>query len=278
MGAWFGIGVGVATPKVAYSRVHSPSSRGELARSQLALSLDRSEKVALSYALGQELTAIVCSHLLSVRLLMHVDRYAARFAVNFGASQRRGDLFGQNVDDAWIVAEAKGRSNSIEDRLRETLTAQKRSVASVSGVPLALSLGCVVSFPPSTKRLQVDVFDPEGDDVQVVELEVDSDRYLLAYFEPFVAAVDAGAPDTEVPDNTVAARLGPSGLRVGLLRGIAEAVRQVGPGDPAGIAATVTSELARARNLVGLKDGTIVEAGWSSALAVGDWEVVEGHG
>src|SRR4051794_38104598 len=43
---------------------------GALVRSSLALSLDRSESVSLSYALGQAMTAIFCRTQLSVDFLM----------------------------------------------------------------------------------------------------------------------------------------------------------------------------------------------------------------
>lgn len=53
---------------------------GRLTRSDLARDLDRSEKVALSYTLGQAMTGVFSQQTVSVRFLMHVDRYAARSA------------------------------------------------------------------------------------------------------------------------------------------------------------------------------------------------------
>src|SRR5690349_5437977 len=46
--------------------------RGELVRSRLALDLDRSELVGLSYALGQAVTGVFCRVELCVHHLMHV--------------------------------------------------------------------------------------------------------------------------------------------------------------------------------------------------------------
>ena len=54
-------------------------STGRLMKSALADSLDRSEKVALSYALGQAMTGIFAQQNLGVTHLMHVDRYAERW-------------------------------------------------------------------------------------------------------------------------------------------------------------------------------------------------------
>jgi len=67
---------------------------GRVRRTGLALELDRSEKVALSYALGQAMTTVFTRQVLKVPYLMHVDRYAARFAVSFANTARRADLFG----------------------------------------------------------------------------------------------------------------------------------------------------------------------------------------
>jgi hypothetical protein len=62
-----------------------------LVLSRLASDLDRSEKVAVSYAIGQAMTAIFSRQLLPVQFLMHVERYASRWSVRF-ASRKRPDL------------------------------------------------------------------------------------------------------------------------------------------------------------------------------------------
>lgn len=247
---------------------------GSLVRSQLALDLDRSEKVAVSYALGQALTGIFCEEMLSVRFLMHIDRYAARFGVTFGATRRRADLFGQDADGGWVIAEAKGRSNSMEDELRQTLVAQKRSIALVNGAPPTLALGCVASFPPKSKALRIDAFDPDKDSIEPIDLNIDLDRYLLAYYEPFVAAIDSGEQDDlGVSDpQIISARLPTAGLRVGLLRSIAERVRAAIRGEINGLAEYVKSTLDQTDNLPGFPDGTIVETDWGASLAISDWE------
>ncbi|TKA08562.1 hypothetical protein [Actinacidiphila oryziradicis] len=84
------------------------ASDNRLVRTQLARSMDRSEKVSLSYTLGQALTGVFSQNILSVRYLMHVDRYARRHGVLFTATRQRADLFGRR-DTGWVVAEAKGR-------------------------------------------------------------------------------------------------------------------------------------------------------------------------
>jgi hypothetical protein len=83
----------------AYVRLRSG---GRLTRSRLAVELDRSEKVALSYALGQAMTGVFCERLLSVSHMMHVERYASRHNVVFGPTRQRPDLFGMGPPGGWL--------------------------------------------------------------------------------------------------------------------------------------------------------------------------------
>jgi hypothetical protein len=250
------------------------TSGGRLARSRLALDLDRSEKVALSYALGQAMAAIFCAQVLSVRFLMHIDRYAARFSVRFGSAQR-ADLFGQDALRQWIVAEAKGRSNSMERALMNVLVAQKRAIVSVGGVAPILALGCVASFPPTTRTLRVDAFDPEPGELEQVSIDVDVDRYILAYYEPFLTAIELSAPDLGTErsadeDQIEVARLDTVGIRIGLLRDVARLVRQARDGETSGLAESIGWVLERTRNPSVFPDGTLLDTDWDVAIETPD--------
>src|SRR5258708_8506625 len=127
--------------------------------------------------------------------------------------------------------------------VRQTLVSQKRWIALVGGVPPELALGCVASFPPNSKTLRLDAFDPKEDESESINLQVDVDCYLVAYYEPFVTAVDSGVQDSEdmADSEIVAARLPAAGLRVGVLRSIADRVRAGSRGDIAGLAEAVKS-------------------------------------
>jgi hypothetical protein len=247
---------------------------GRLTRSQLALDLDRSEKVGVSYAMGQALTNIFCEKMLSTRFLMHVDRYATRFGVTFNATRKRADLFGPDLRGGWIIAEAKGRSNSMESELEQTLIAQKRSIALVAGTAPILALGCVASFPPKTQMLEIDAFDPDKDEIEAVHLDVNLDRYFLAYYEPFVAAIDFGGEEEIAGEDSemIFVRLPLAGLRLGILRSIADRVRAASRGDVTGLADAITLLLEQATPFAGFPDGTAVETDWENSLTINDWE------
>jgi hypothetical protein len=251
----------------AYLRI---TQGGRLVRSRLALDLDRSEKVALSYALGQAVTEIFCEQLLGVSHLMHVDRYAQRFGMTFGATRQRPDLFGRSPA-GWVVAEAKGRSNGMEAALESKLIGQKRAVVSVAGAPPVTAIGCVMSFPPKVTGMRVDAFDPAENENDAVVLDIADHRFLLAYYEPFITAIDMGVRrDTDVH---VLASIPGLGLEIGLERGIDRAVRAAMEGKDMALQETVqllTSE--RSPDRSGYPDGSIVVADWSSQLRSDDWQ------
>ena len=202
----------------AYVRIAGDS---RLVRSRLAMDLDRSEKVSLSYALGQAMTAIVCRQVAGAKWLMHIERYANRFGINFGSARTRPDLFGWRPA-GWIVAEAKGRSGGIERGLRTKLVTQKRSVASISGIAPSLALGCVASFPPQWGVLRLDAFDPTDIAAEPIDLdEIDLDRMVQAYYEPFLTALQLGESQ-QVDDGTITARFDNFRVRIGLTNVIYE--------------------------------------------------------
>jgi len=246
------------------------SYRGGLVRSRLALDLDRSELVGLSYALGQAMTAVFCRMELSVSHLLHVDRYANQYGLRF-STRKRADLFGLTTN-GWVVAEAKGRSRSMESDLRGKLETQKRSVLSINGVQPWLALGCVASFPVRNAGMQIDAFDPDKTEVDAIVIPATLDRYMLAYYLPFVTIVDLGEPGTE-PGRVVTAGFPGFGLRVGLLRAIYERVQRAAEGQLQGLGDDVQAILSDVTlgELNVLPDGTTVTTEWADAIAIQDW-------
>ncbi len=145
--------------------------------------------MGLSYALGQAVAGIFCRTVLLVTHLMHVDRYANQYRLLYGGTRKRADLFGL-APSGWGAAEAKGRSRSMDASLKNKLVGQKQSIAAIQGSPPWLGLGCVASFPIPNDGLQVDAFDPKGDSEESITLDITLDRYMLAYYLPFLNTVD----------------------------------------------------------------------------------------
>lgn len=249
-----------------------PNSGGRLVRSQLALELDRSEKVLLSYALGQAITGLFCEKLLSVTHLMHVDRYAGRYRVRFGATRVRPDLFGPSPD-GWVVAEAKGRSNAMEAALPPKLEEQKRAIKSVEGQAPAVALGCVASFPPDAGVLRIDAVDPVEDEPQAIDLDVDLDSFLLAYYEPFFTAIDL-AGTGQADDQETIASFPQVGLDIGLRNDVYERVRAATEGQGIdGLRHDIPALLQTPVGLdQGFPDGSVIRTAWDDALTAPDFE------
>lgn len=265
----------------AYIR-RAPS--GRLTRSNLARELDRSEKMALSYALGQGMTGIFSQQVISVRFLMHVDRYAARHGIRFTANtRRRADLFGERQTGGWVVAEAKGRAGNIDDQLKDTMRAQKRTIRSIGGAPPVLAYACAAHFPQykgQPDHLKLHVVDPPKDEPEAIDLPVDRDRFILAYYEPFLAALDMGQ-EGAVTDGYQVASFGPFKVTLGVLAAVAHRVRQARQGRIDGLHQDVVNlleaHLATERPADRFTDGTLVSTDWQEAVAQEDWST-EGGG
>lgn len=254
----------------AYLR-YAPS--GRIARSRLALEFDRSEKVNLSYSLGQSLTQIFCERILRITHLMHVDRYATTYDLDFGSSRQRPDLFGPSLA-GWVVAEAKGRSNAMETALKGKLRIQKRGIKTISGKPIWIALGCVASFPPQATGLRIDAFDPPNNGREATDLEVDLDQFMLAYYEPFLRAIEA-ASETEVRNGYMTGTFPDLGLRIGLRAGVFDHVDAASPQDCAGLADRVSTVLSNrgADEHNEFADGSRFSTEWDAALELADFEV-----
>ncbi|MER5266763.1 hypothetical protein ABTZ99_32190 [Actinosynnema sp. NPDC002837] len=247
----------------------------ELVRSDLALTLDRSESAAVSYALGQAMTAIFCRTQLGVSHLLHVDRYSAEYGVRFGAARRRADLFGISPR-GWVVAEAKGRSGRVPLEVRRALEAQKRSVSAVEGKPPWVALGCVAHFPRRNGPLHLEAFDPDADDVEAVALDVTRDRFMLAYYSPFLRALEIGTPGQD--EDYQFAEIASLGIRVGLPISLVVRLRRAESDELDGLSVDVEDllEELRSRRVGVLPDGSLVETDWQGSLDRRDRDRFEG--
>lgn len=249
---------------------------GALTRSRLARELDRSELVGLSYALGTAMTGIFCRQVLRVDHLLHIDRYWSTYGVRFRAGRKRADYIGRSPA-GWMVAEAKGRSRGIERALRDKLVDQKRSVLSIESAPPSLALGCVAHFPGAGENLVVDAFDPDESAEDAIRLDdLTIDRYLYAYYLPFVEALNLGQP--YVADSGIqmeAVDFGVFGLRVSLLQGIADLMRSIPTDDLAGFGERVFAIISSATDSGAQirPDGSIISTDWADAIRETDWNV-----
>jgi hypothetical protein len=124
----------------------------------------------------------------------------------------------------------------------------------------------------------VDAYDPSKDAEQVVRYdEIELDRYLFAYYLPFLRAIEFGdaTSDIEDPHDVQAATFGAFGLTVGLLRSIVDLTREyIGRENFGGFADRVQDILAdHAAGPVPLTifpDGSVVRTNWTEAIQGSD--------
>lgn len=242
---------------------------GRLGRSALALDLDRSEKVNLSYSVGQAMAAIFSTQVLGVVRLLHIDRYSQHHNIAFGQGQKRPDLFGQGAG-GWVVVEAKGRSNGMEAGLPQKLQQQKQMVATIAGAPPWVAVGSVAEFPPPGQVLRLRAIDPPTKSAEAQDWPVDRDLFVGAYYEPFLRVISTGVP-VRVPaerdsDRVQLVDLGPIGIQIGLLQPIADAVRELRSRRYKGLADTVDEILQGAESLEVRRDGSVVTTSWDESL------------
>lgn len=184
--------------------------------------------------------------------------------MKFGPTGHRPDLFGI-LPGGWLVAEAKGRSNAMEKSLKLTLEKQKRAIKTINGAAPDIAVGCVASFHPKRNVMRVDAFDPEEDESDAVHMELDRDKFCLAYYAPFILAIDTMRSETHgesqqpPPRNLFA-------LRIGLHNTIEVRVREAAGGRVTHLADDIL-ELLLDTEISGTHlDGSVVETDWYEVL------------
>jgi hypothetical protein len=145
--------------------------------------LDPSEKGAVSYFMGCCFTKLLFEKLCGVSWLLHYDLYSVSLNGSL-ASSERPDFVGLDVNQQWIVSEAKGRTgNSISDDIMQRAKRQTRSLRNLNGQLPVLRAAIGVSL---SKRVAVRVWDPEGYNDDAVDVSIDVDTLMRRYYEALI--------------------------------------------------------------------------------------------
>jgi len=155
--------------------------------------------------------------------------------------------------------------------LTRKLREQKRSITEICGARPWLALGCVASFPKDGSGMRVDAVDPVEDAADTLQIPGNIDMYMLAYYAPFVMAVEAGEPVVR-DDATVAARFSTFGMTVRVWSGIYIRVQQAAGGMLDGLYDDLQQMLDEALTQPTglLPDGTVVETEWADTISASD--------
>jgi hypothetical protein len=160
-----------------------------LIKSTAYLSLDPSEKSAISYFLGLTCCKLLAHKLLNVPWLLHIDVYRAHFmatgqAFRFSSSRVRPDLIGLDTRRRWIVMESKGRTNGFSNSLLVDAKHQTRSLRQIGGTYPNLRVAAVTHFRDG--RLTVNWEDPEDINDDNFDLDTTSEDFLFYYYKLIV--------------------------------------------------------------------------------------------
>lgn len=168
--------------RIACMYAYYDISGGRIVRSPAFSTLDPSEKAIASFYLGMAMAKLYADKVLNIPWLMHISRYEASWAVKYGASAKRPDLFGCNAAGDWAVAEAKGRDR-VTGALVTKMQGQKSSVATINGVAPVHRIGAATRFEGGQLALRV-VDPPARRDAQ--EVPIDPAAWLRDYYTPIV--------------------------------------------------------------------------------------------
>lgn len=195
-------------------------SSNRLTLSPAFKNLDSTEKGVVSFYTGMAMAKLYADKVLRIPWMMHISRYEADWALRYGASTTRPDLFGCNDNGEWAVAEAKGRSR-VTTKLVTKMQEQKSAVASIQGVAPTYRYGSASRFERG--RLALRVVDPPRLR-RAQDVPIDPAAWLLDYYRPIVDLLD----QTEVHQEgeAIVGTLPGTDIEIGVSRAAAEVVRE----------------------------------------------------
>jgi hypothetical protein len=156
---------------------------GSIGRPPQYQAMDPSEKSNISAWTGMTFASLVADVCLGVPQLSYAEalRRQGRIVRGDPTSRSLADLAGVDHRGDWHVVEAKARQMSISGTDRTKWERQAQTIGFIDGrAPLTRSY-CVTNVG---NTYAVSITDPEGDDVDPVDLEVGPTTLVRAYYGP----------------------------------------------------------------------------------------------
>ena len=165
---------------------------GRLAKSEAFISLDPSEKGAVSYFLGLAFAKLIAEKLFQVPWLLHLDVYRHEINPNLAFSIKP-DFIGMDSRRQWIVIESKGRTGVASRKLIDTAKRQTRSLRNINGQLPVLRAAIATYF--SDDKMRARICDPEDLDPGAEDLDVLPESLARAYYRPIIEYLEAYPPE-----------------------------------------------------------------------------------
>lgn len=158
-------------------------------------SLDGSEKSSVSYWLGMAFAKLVAEFQLGIAWLGHADAYLRTGAARLVAgSKARGDLIGRDLLGYWHVAEAKGRSSSVETQLMANAKRQAANIGIIYGRPPRSTFVCITRLFDSPVRMLIEDPPPQNKKSQSIEIQLPD--FFRQYYAPIISFLKENAGTT----------------------------------------------------------------------------------
>jgi hypothetical protein len=188
----------------------------DLRRSPAYLSLDPSEKSAISFFFGMIFAKVVGSRLLDAPWLIHFEKLRLVLPIVL-PGRSRPDLIGMTSNGDWIVVEAKGRTNAYEQAAMDKAKIQAGQITSIGGMVPQLRVASQSYFSPN---LEIRLSDPP-EHKERYDLPLSPEEFMSTYYEPF-ERIDANSTREEVVEGQefVFTDLESLGVSVGKSRGM----------------------------------------------------------
>lgn len=154
-------------------------SGGQFRRSTLYDAQDPSEKGATSYFLGMAVAKLFAEKLLKTPWLFHFSMTGPLGLPVRVRGALEPDLLGWLPGGSWLVAEAKGRTNSFSQSALDKAKRQTKAVTAVSGTPPNLRVAVQAHFDPG---LSARLHDPKPAEGANRKIDVDLAAAMQRYY------------------------------------------------------------------------------------------------
>lgn len=164
------------------------NSSREIERTDNFITLDPSEKVAISYFLGLVGTKLIAEKVFNIPWLMHLDVYT-KFATGtdkvylekwISERNTRPDLIGLDKRRDWVVIEAKGRTNNMGLTSLQKAKDQTKNIKTINGQYPTLRFANSTYF--SRNIWNFSLVDPEEYHENAPDIEITLGQFYRDYY------------------------------------------------------------------------------------------------
>lgn len=196
----------------------SGSNVVRLRRTNVAKTLDPTEKGAVNYFIGMTFCKLFAAKLLNTPWLLHLDVFRAQLnAALLGRS--RPDLVGREHQLAvrWHAFECKGRSIPPDSNTKSEAKMQAQRLVSVNGINCSLHIGAITYF----KRDALNFYwrDPSSEERSTIKIPFTGDAWRY-YYTPIMEMMRLGR-EAGMSDRPTLIRIDELDVEVGIHRSIA---------------------------------------------------------